>query len=174
MAAALALGAATAAGGCGSGGGSSATNAATSAPATTPPAASAPATPPPAATAPPPTQTAPPAATAPPSTQTTAPEDQPGGAGDEQPIRIPARFTFSDSGVSPSEVAVPAFFTIRLVGVSKDGRPHTLQLEGTTVRVPAGGRAAGTVEGLKKGRYGVTIDGRENAATIVSGAKPGP
>lgn len=169
MAAALAIGVAALAGGCGGGEGSPTTNAATNAPATTPPATSAPAE-----TAPPPAQTTPPTATAPPPTQTTAPEEQPGGAGDEQPIRIPARFTFSDSGVSPSEVAIPAFFTIRLVGVSKDGQPHTLQLEGTTVRVPAGGRAAATVEGLKKGRYGVTIDGRDNAATIVSGAKPGP
>jgi hypothetical protein len=120
------------------------------------------------------TATAPPPATVAPPGGATSPEDQPGGAGDEQPIRVPARFTFSGAGLSPAEVAVPAFLNIRLIGVSKDGQPHELVFQGTTVEVPADGRAAADVGGLKKGRYGVTIDGRENAATIVSGAEPGP
>ncbi|UGS34679.1 cupredoxin domain-containing protein [Capillimicrobium parvum] len=122
------------------------------------------------------TGTAPaPAATATaPAGASTSGEDQPGGGGDEQPIVVPARFTFSGDGLSPAEVAVPAFFDIRLTGVSKDGRAHTILFEGTTLQVPAHGRASAKIGGLKKGRYGVTIDGQENAATIVSGAEPGP
>lgn len=104
-----------------------------------------------------------------------SPEDQEGGAGDEEPIRVPATFTFTRSGaVRPTVVAVPAFFTIALRGVSRDDRPHEIVFRGTTIEVPAGGRASARIEGLEEGRYPVAIDGRENAATIVSGAEPGP
>jgi hypothetical protein len=135
-------------------------------PATVPPPATATAT----APEPAPTATPPPAAT----TTAPSPENEPGGAGDEQPIRVPAAFTFADGGVTPAQVAVPAFLNIELVGLSRDGRPHTLSFRGVEVRVPAGGRGAATVEGLRKGRYPVAIDGRAGAATIVSGAEPGP
>lgn len=124
----------------------------------------------PAATA---TATSTPTATAPAGGSASG-EIQQGGGGDEQPIVVPARFTFSDAGLSPAEVAVPAFLNIRLTGVSKDGKAHTILFEGTTVQIPAGERASARIGGLKKGRYGVTIDGQENAATIVSGAEPGP
>jgi hypothetical protein len=141
---------------------------------------------PPRATAPAPTESpssAPPPATTPASpTETTpsapkaatSPEEQEGGAGDEEAIRVPATFTFTREGVTPSVVAVPAFLTIELGGVSKDGKPHTLNVEGTVVEVPAGGRASALIEGRKAGRYPVAVDGRANAVTIVSGAEPGP
>jgi len=161
LAAVLAIGAAAAAG-CGGDDGSPQTGTAPPAPTATAPASTGAATTP-----------APPTGTVP-AAGATSPEDQPGGAGDEQPIRVPARFAFSDSGLSPAEVAVPAFLNIRLTGVSKDGRAHTIVFQGTRIEVPADGRASATIGGLKKGRYGVTIDGRENAATIVSGAEPGP
>lgn len=115
-----------------------------------------------------------PAETSPPM-NAVAPEDQEGGAGDEEPIRVPATFTFTrDGAVRPPVVAVPAFFQIALRGVSRDGEPHEIVFQGTRIAVPAGGRAGARVEGLKEGRYPVAIDGRENAATIVSGAEPGP
>jgi hypothetical protein len=104
-----------------------------------------------------------------------SPEEQEGGAGDEEPIRVPARFTFTRSGdVRPTVIAVPAFLAIELTGLSKDGEPHEIVFRGTTIAVPAGGRASARLEGLKDGRHPVAIDGRENAATIVSGAEPGP
>jgi hypothetical protein len=103
------------------------------------------------------------------------PEDEEGGAGDEEAIRVPATFTFTRSGdVRPPVVAVPAFFTIDLRGVSRDGEAHEIVFRGTTIEVPAGGRAGARLEGLREGRYPVTVDGRENAVTIVSGAEPGP
>lgn len=103
------------------------------------------------------------------------PEHQEGGAGDEEPIRVPAIFTFARSGaVRPTVVAVPAFFTIALSGVSRDDEAHEIVFRGTTINVPADGRAGARIQGLRAGRHPVTIDGRENAATIVSGAEPGP
>jgi hypothetical protein len=71
-------------------------------------------------------------------------------------------------------VAVPAFFRIRLTGVSRDGRAHTVRFRGARLRVPAGGRASVTVDGLPKGLYGVTVDGVGGAVTIASGAGGGP
>lgn len=132
-----------------------------------------------AATATQPARTAPPAAattrSAPREAQTGAsPESQAGGAGDEQGVQVPAVFTFRAGGISPSRVAVPAFLRLRLTGVSRDGRAHVLRFRGTVVHVPAGGRASALVTGLKRGRYGVTADGRADAAAIVSGATPGP
>ena len=109
----------------------------------------------------------------PPST-VRAPEEQPGGAGDEEPIRVPATITFREGGIAPSVVAVPEFLTIELSGMSKDGAPHRLNFRGTVVDVPADGRASVRLEGLRAGRYGVEVDGEPGAVTIVSGAEPGP
>jgi hypothetical protein len=119
-----------------------------------------------------PTATTPPAATA--TTPSTSPETQPGGAGDEGGMRVPAAFTFAAGGVTPTEVKVPAFFQIELVGIANDGKAHTLGFQGETIDVPAGGRGQRTFTGLRKGTYPVTIDGRAGAATIVSGAGAGP
>jgi hypothetical protein len=89
-------------------------------------------------------------------------------------MRVPAAFTLGAGGVTPPEVEVPAFFSIELVGISRDGHPHILGFRGVEVRVPAGGRGSATFEGLRSGRYPVTVDGRAGAATIVSGAQAGP
>jgi hypothetical protein len=124
----------------------------------------------------PPSSAPPPAATPSddaPSTEP-SPEEQEGGAGDEEPIRVPATFTFTRAGIRPPVVAVPAFLPVELAGVSRDRHPHTLNFQGTVVEVPAGGRASVRLDGLKAGRYPVAVDGRENAVTIVSGAEPGP
>jgi hypothetical protein len=120
------------------------------------------------------TTTGPSTTTAPPATATTGPEDQPGGAGDQAGTIVRATFTFADGGVTPAQVAVPAFFKIRVTGVSQDGKPHTISFQGGHADVPAGGHASFKVEGLKAGRYPVTIDGSSGAATIVSGATGGP
>jgi hypothetical protein len=109
-------------------------------------------------------------------TTATAPgsEDQPGGGGDEQGAVVSATFSFSGSGVTPTSVRVPAFFGIRVTGVSRDGHPHTIVFQGRTVPVPADGRASATVAGLKAGEYPVEIDGSAGAAKIVASADRGP
>lgn len=101
-------------------------------------------------------------------------EQQEGGAGDEVPMAVPARLRIDGTSVRPKRVSVPAFFTIRVIGVSADGEPHRVEFQGGAVDVPAGGRASFDVEGLRDGSYPVTIDGREGAATIVTGVEPGP
>jgi hypothetical protein len=121
----------------------------------------------PVVTAPPPTATAP-------ATRPGTVESQPGGAGDEEPAVVPATFQIEDEFADPPDVAVPAFFTIRVTGVSADGKPHTIGFQGQSAKVPAGGKASFDVEGLKAGVYPVTIDGRSGAATITAGEQPGP
>jgi hypothetical protein len=118
---------------------------------------------------------APPAATATtPATRPGTVESQPGGAGDEQPAVVPATFQIEDDFADPPDVSVPAFFTIRVTGVSADGKVHIIAFQGQSAKVPAGGKASFDVEGLKAGVYPVTIDGRTGAVTITAGGQPGP
>jgi hypothetical protein len=129
-----------------------------------------------------PSTNAEPTVSTPPATATaTAPatrpgtvENQPGGAGDEQPAVVPATFQIEDDFADPADVSVPAFFTIRVTGVSADGKVHTIGFQGQSAKVPAGGKASFDVEGLKAGVYPVTIDGRAGAVTITAGGQPGP
>lgn len=120
-----------------------------------------------------PTPTPTPTATAP-ATRPGTVESQPGGAGDEQANVVPATFQIEDDFADPADVAVPAFFTIRVTGVSADGKVHTIGFQGKSAQVPANGRASFDVEGLAKGVYPVTIDGRPGAVTITTGEQAGP
>jgi hypothetical protein len=109
---------------------------------------------------------------------TTAPaESQPGGAGDEEAIRVPAAFAIRGTSASPSVVAVPAFLTIELRLTSRDGRPHDVALRGArpvvTVNLAAGGTAVKRLEGLRRGDYALVVDG-ERAGTLRVGTQPGP
>jgi hypothetical protein len=121
-----------------------------------------------------PTVSTPPPTATEPATRPGTVENQPGGAGDEQPNVVPATFQIEDDFADPADVAVPAFFTIRVTGVSADGKVHTIGFQGQSAKVPAGGKASFDVEGLKAGVYPVTIDGRAGGATITAGEQPGP
>lgn len=114
-----------------------------------------------------------PTATAP-STRPGTVESQPGGAGDEQANVIPATFQIDETFALPVNVDVPAFFTIRVTGVSHDGKAHTIGFQGESAKVPAGGQASFDVEGVKAGVYPVSIDNRPGAVTITAGQQPGP
>lgn len=160
--AAAALGAGL--GSCGGGDRSATSTATTTAPRTTVPAA----------TQTEPVATAPSATTPPPDA--TGPEGQPGGAGDEEPIRVPARFVIRDGRLSPPEIEVPAFLRVGLSVTSRDGRAHEVRLAAptrVTLSVPAGGHATTVVPGLRRGRWEISIDGRP-AGALVAGAQPGP
>jgi hypothetical protein len=112
------------------------------------------------------------------TTTSTSPEDQPGGAGDEESIRVPATFTFGASGVTPSSVHVPAFLAIELTVVSADGKAHAVTLESpgpVNLTAPAGGRASKRLAGLKAGTYKLSsLDGNGPDAELVVGGEPGP
>ena len=109
---------------------------------------------------------------------TAPPESQPGGAGDEEAIRVPAAFAIRGPSLKPSVVAVPAFLTIELRLTSRDGRPHDVALNGAagpvvTVNLAAGGTAVKRLEGLRRADYALVVDG-ERAGTLRVGTQPGP
>jgi hypothetical protein len=134
------------------------------------------ATPPPAATATAtatPTETPTPAATAT-STATANPEDQPGGAGDEEPIRVPVEFTVRDRGITPPQVAVPAFLGLELIVNNQLADPIDVALEGAEpMTVGPGETGRMRLPGRRKGQYVVDF-GAAGQALLITGAKPGP
>jgi hypothetical protein len=140
------------------------------------------ATPPPPPSAATETATATPTATAtstPSPTATEAPtpenpEDQPGGAGDEEPVRVPVEFIVRDRGISPPQVAVPAFLGIELIVHNETGARLVVRLEGAEpLTVGPGETGRSRLEGRKKGQYVVDF-GDAGQALLITGAKPGP
>ena len=125
-------------------------------------------------TSPAPTQTAPPTQTQ--TTQTTSPEDEPGGAGDEEPIRTEALVTGRGGRISPRSVRVPPFIAVRLELRSGDGRSYGLRVAGRQLRVgPERSRDSVLLEGLGHGeRYVARPIGAGNRVTIEATAEPGP
>ena len=138
---------------------------------------SATAAPPPSATATPsetPTATPTPTPSATEQPSPTATEDQPGGAGDEEAIRVPAVFTVRASGISPPQVAVPAFLTIELTVHNETSKPVVARLQGVEpLTVGAGETGRAKIEGRKKGQYVIDM-GDAGQALLVTGAEPGP
>ena len=120
-----------------------------------------------------------PAATAtdtatPTATEQPAPEEQEGGAGDEEAARVPARFDVGPSGVQPPRVMVPAFLAIELVVNNALDEPVTVRFDGEEVMtVPAGQLGRAQVDGRRKGRYRVSF-GTAGEALLITGVEPGP
>jgi hypothetical protein len=102
------------------------------------------------------------------------PEDQPGGAGDEEEIRVPVRFTVGAGGIHPPQVAVPAFLALELIVRNERSEPVVARLEGAEpLTAQPGETARMKLEGRRKGRY--TIDmGDAGQALLITGAEPGP
>jgi hypothetical protein len=120
-----------------------------------------------------PTETATPSAT-PTPTATENPEDQPGGAGDEEPIRVPVEFTVRDRGISPPQVAVPAFLGIELVVHNELSDPVVARLEGVEpMTVGPGQTGRMRLAGRRKGQYVIDF-GDVGQALLITGAEPGP
>jgi outer membrane biosynthesis protein TonB len=108
--------------------------------------------------------------------QPTSPEDQPGGAGDEEPARSLALLTGENGRITPRRVRVPAFISIRVELRSKDGEGYGLRFGGATLRVSEGlGSASTTIDGLRPGEAVVgTPTGPGNRVRIEATAEPGP
>ena len=133
------------------------------------------ATPPPAATdTATPTATATPTPTPTPTDTPTPGEDQPGGAGDEEPIRVPVEFTVRDRGISPPQVAVPAFLGLELIVHNDLADPVVARLEDVEpMTVGPGQTGRMRLAGRRKGQYVVDF-GDAGQALLVTGAEPGP
>ncbi len=170
----VALLAALAVAGCGA---SDRATDATQAPATAPAAttattATAPATA--SASSPPATTVAPPTTADPGGAS--ADEAQPGGAGDEEPIRQPVSFVVGATAVEPGAVSVAPFLPVALTVINSQGVARSVRLVGAGVAftVPAGGRVERRVPGMKAGTYTLAVDGGKVVASLVVGNDVGP
>jgi hypothetical protein len=105
-----------------------------------------------------------------------SPEDQPGGAGDEEPARSLALFSGEDGRITPRTIRVPAFISIRVELSSEDGQEYGLTFEGETIRVSGGlASVSTTIDGLRPGESVVgTPTGPGNRVRIEATAEPGP
>jgi hypothetical protein len=113
-------------------------------------------------------------------TAPTPPEDQPGGAGDEEPARTLALFTAEGGRITPRVVRVPAFISIRVELRSADGREYGLTFTNETnrVRINVSGQlssVSSTIDGLGPGEAitGHPI-GTGTRVRIEATAEPGP
>jgi hypothetical protein len=106
----------------------------------------------------------------------TSPEDQPGGAGDEEPARSLALFTGEGGRITPRIIRVPAFISIRVELRAEDGREYGLRFGDDTIRVSGGlSSVASTIDGLRPGEAVVgTPTGAGNRVRIEATAEPGP
>jgi hypothetical protein len=110
------------------------------------------------------------------TTEPTSPEDQPGGAGDEEPARSQAQFTGRAGRIGPRVVRVPAFIAIRVELRSADGGTYALRFGRRTLR--AGGDVSSVSAEFDGMRTGESLIGRPigagNAVRVVANAEPGP
>jgi hypothetical protein len=119
-----------------------------------------------------PTASASPTATETPTPEN--PEDQPGGAGDEEEVRVPVQFTLDDAGIDPPEVAVPAFLALELIVRNDGSEPVVARLEGAEpLHVAPGETGRARLVGRRAGRYRVDF-GAAGEAVLVTGAEVGP
>ncbi|MGH2741570.1 MAG: hypothetical protein ACRDLY_18325 [Thermoleophilaceae bacterium] len=105
-----------------------------------------------------------------------SPEDQQGGAGDEEPARSLALFTGEDGRITPRTIRVPAFISIRVELRSADEREYGLRFDGRRMRVSGGlSSVSTTIDGLRPGEVVVaTPIGAANRVRIEATAEPGP
>jgi hypothetical protein len=101
-------------------------------------------------------------------------EEQPGGAGDEEPIRSQALFSGTAGRVLPSVVHVPPFIAIRVELRSLDARPYALRFGAKALRARAGRGSELTLEGLRPRRTVVGRSSSGGVVRIVADAQPGP
>ena len=109
-------------------------------------------------------------------TTETTPEDQPGGAGDEEPARTLALFTARDGRITPRVVRVPAFISIQVELRSPDGQKYALRFGDVTITAGGGlNSVSTTIDGLRPGKAIVgTPVGQGNRVRIEATAEPGP
>jgi hypothetical protein len=118
-----------------------------------------------------------PSETSPSTTGTaTSPENQPGGAGDEEPARSQALFTGRGGQIKPTVVRVPAYIAIRVELRSGDGRAYGLRFGNRTLRVDnTVGSRTSDFSGLRPGKalVGEPVGGG-NRVRVEATAEPGP
>jgi hypothetical protein len=85
------------------------------------------------------------------------PEAEPGGAGDEQPIRQPVRLTIGDDGIKPSLREVSAFLGVEIVVRNTTSREQVVTVlrarPRRAVTIAPGKTGRLRLAGLRRGRY---------------------
>jgi hypothetical protein len=111
-----------------------------------------------------------------PSTDESSPEDEQGGAGDEEPIGIDATFTVKGGKVTPHLIRVPPFIAVKVTLVSGDGQSARLQIAGQRLKVgPDRKRDSVRLTGLRQGgAYRGRLLGSSAAVRVDASAEPGP
>ncbi len=108
--------------------------------------------------------------------ETTSPEDEQGGAGDEEPARTLALFTASNGRITPRVIRVPSFISVRVELRARDGNAYALSFPGRTIEVSdALGSVSFTLDGLRPGEVVVgRARGASGRVRIEATAEPGP
>jgi hypothetical protein len=103
------------------------------------------------------------------------PEDQQGGAGDEEPAHSQVLLTGRNGKITPKVIRVAPFISVRVELRSGDGRKYSLRIAGKNLRAGGGlSSASTTLDGLRfRGSYnGRGSDG--SRIRIEANAEPGP
>lgn len=103
------------------------------------------------------------------------PEDQPGGAGDEEPAHSQVLLTGRNGKISPKVIRVAPFISVRVELRSADGRRYGLRIAGK--RLTAGGSLGSTSTTLDGLRFRGSYNGRGSDGSrirIEANAEPGP
>jgi hypothetical protein len=102
------------------------------------------------------------------------PEDQPGGAGDEEAARVPVEITVGADGITPRRVSVPAFLALQVVVHNERSEQVTVRLEGAEpMTVGPGATFTANLDGRRPGRYAIDA-GDAGQAVLVTGVEVGP
>ena len=106
-----------------------------------------------------------------------APEAQPGGAGDEEPLRQRVRLTIGADGIRPRRAEVTAFLAVRLVARNDTRREQLVTVVGATppraLSLGRGVRATLDIDGLRPGRYRIRAEPAGAATLVVQRATAG-
>jgi hypothetical protein len=103
----------------------------------------------------------------------TAPEEAPGGAGDEEGIRVEARFTLdADGAMTPDGAQVPAFLDAALIVDNRDDEPHQLEVGDRGASLPPGRTTTVQLPGRAATELPIVIDGTQQALLRVVAEQP--
>ncbi len=105
----------------------------------------------------------------------TSPEDQPGGAGDEEPARVEAALTGRGGKIGPREVRVPPYIAVEVTLHSADGRDYSVTVNGKRLNVGSGNPSGSiSLSGLRTNASYLVKASDGRTIKVVASAEPGP
>jgi hypothetical protein len=105
----------------------------------------------------------------------TSPEDQPGGAGDEEPARVEAALTGRDGKIGPRQVRVPPYIAVEVTLHSADGGDYSVTVKGKRLSVGSGNPSGSlSLSGLRPNASYLVKASDGRTIKVVASAEPGP